>query len=87
MKAFETITTRSGRELARGVWHNFGGPCSYRVASRRNKYSMRLDKTGEIAHPAGPAGRDAIAMALYRETRVPGYEHYCFGRAVEERAA
>ena len=79
-KASDGYKTKSGKLLERGAWHNFGGPCSYRVAPKRNSYSIRLDATGEVVRPGGPAGQDALMMAMYREERAQGYEHYAFGK-------
>lgn len=80
----QTIRTSRNRRLERGVWHNFGGPCSYRVAPKRDSYSIRLDNTGEIVKPGGPAGQDALGMAMFMEGRAETYERYAFGsRAID----
>jgi len=47
--------TASGRILARGAWHNFGGPCSYRVTgTKRESVYIRFDAT--VTHSTAEIG-------------------------------
>lgn len=78
----EGYRTRSGAVLAYGKWHRFGpdAPTAYRVTGvKRQTFSVMLLATKEVAKPAGPAGRDALMMAMYREERAESYEYYAFG--------
>ena len=82
---------KSGAVLAYGKWHRFGpdAPTAYRVTgSKRQTFTVMLLATKEVAKPGGPAGRDALMMAMYREERAESYECHAFGhRALEEITA
>lgn len=81
---------KGGVEREYGRWYNFGGNVSW-ASTSPNSYRIRLDTTGEVHWPTGPAGKDACMMALYRGRDYEGFAAYCFGPAYltreEKRAA
>lgn len=78
----DDLRTKDGKPIALGVWHNYGGNTSYRASKHGAngvRYSIRLDTTGEVVWPAGPASRDSLMMAMYYERPAHGYATFCFG--------
>lgn len=83
-RGFKTV---SGKYLAWNDWHNFGGPCSYRVTGpTRRLFAIRLDATGEVDRPRGPSGKGALLMAMSLEQDSYGYSTYAFGHAAIDKA-
>lgn len=72
------MINKAGEEIEPGRWYNFGGNVSVRV-QRNNRLSIRLDTTGEIAYPAGPASRDSLSSALYYGETPESYAYFAFG--------
>lgn len=73
-----TFTDKDGNAQIFGVWYNFGSNVSW-MRRGPNSYRLKNDDTGETITPSGPAGRDAIAGALYHQRDNRTYAHYNFG--------
>jgi len=68
---------KDGTVLPYGEWHKVSDKIS--IMPKKTTYYIRFDPTGEIVKPAGPAGKDALMMALYYNKEPTGYAVFCFG--------
>lgn len=76
----KTFTNAKGESLIYGEWYNYGGNVSVRRISP-NGYRLRLDPTGEVIVPAGPAAQDSLAASLHYSRTPESYSYYNFGDA------